>query len=357
MLTLYTGLRLTNRLEFLFDLESAGGAGLSNALGVAGFPNLDVVRNPTLGSAPYVARAMLHYTVPLSSETTEATQNPLSLATTVPRRRLEFRFGKMSTVDFFDLNSVGSDSHLQFMNWTVVNNGAYDYAADTRGYTYGFLTEFYDPGWALRFGEMLMPKVANGIELDWNVTRARAENIEFEFYPSLRKKHAGVVRLLSFINHANMGSYREAINGFLDGQDPAPDITAHRRQGRVKYGFGLNTEQELTRDLRAISKADGMMERTSRSPTQRSIEPRCSAAIIADVYGSVPRTRWAPPSSSTASQATTAVIWRSSGLGLPAGRRRTELRNRTHLRRLLYAPYLARRFVRSRCAANLESGL
>ena len=129
----------------LLDLESAGGAGLSNALGVAGFPNLDVVRNPTLSSTPYVARVMLHYTLPLSRETTEATQNPLSLATTVPRRRLEFRLGKISTVDFFDLNSVGSDSHLQFMNWTDVNNGAYDYAADTRGYTYGFLTEFYNP--------------------------------------------------------------------------------------------------------------------------------------------------------------------------------------------------------------------
>ena len=254
VLTLYTGLRLTSRLDFLFDLESAGGDGLSHALGVAGFPNVDVVRNPTLGSAPYVARVMLHYTLPLSRETTEATQNPLSLATTVPRRRLEFRLGKMSTVDFFDLNSVGSDSHLQFMNWTVVNNGAYDYAADTRGYTYGFLAEFYNPGWALRFGEMLMPKVANGIELDWNIARARAENIEFELYPSLRKKNPGVVRLLAFVNHANMGSYREAINAYLDGQDSVPDITAHRQQGRVKYGFGLNTEQQLTPDLRVFGR-------------------------------------------------------------------------------------------------------
>lgn len=211
-------------------------------------------RNPTLGSAPYVARVMLHYTLPLSRETTEATQNPLSLATTVPGRQLEFRLGKMSTADFFDVNSVGSDSHLQFMNWTVVNNGAYDYAADTRGYTYGLLAEFYNPGWALRFGEMLMPKVANGIELDWNIARAHAENIEFEFYPSLRRQRAGVVRLLSFVNHANMGSYREAINGFLGGQDPVPDVTAHRKQGRVKYGFGLNAEQELTQDLRVFGR-------------------------------------------------------------------------------------------------------
>ena len=144
--TLYSGFQITKKLEIIFDVESAGGAGLSNALGIAGFTNVDVVRNPTLGEKPYVSRVMLHYTIPLSTEMTEATRNPLALASTVPVRRLELRLGKMSTVDFFDLNSVGSDSHLQFMNWAVVNNGAYDYAADTRGYTYGFVAEVLRQG-------------------------------------------------------------------------------------------------------------------------------------------------------------------------------------------------------------------
>ena len=87
--TLYTGFQITQKLEILADIESAGGAGLSNALGIAGFTNVDVVRNPTLSEAPYVARVMLHYTIPLSKETTEATRNPLALASTVPVRRLE----------------------------------------------------------------------------------------------------------------------------------------------------------------------------------------------------------------------------------------------------------------------------
>src|SRR6202142_3570153 len=128
---------------------------------------------------------MLHYTVPLTKETTEATRNPLALAPTVPVRRLELRFGKLSTVDFFDLNSAGSDSHLQFMNWAVVNNGAYDYAADTRGYTYGLVAELYSQNWAARFGEMLMPTVANGIVLDWNIARSRGENFEAEYRTAL----------------------------------------------------------------------------------------------------------------------------------------------------------------------------
>jgi hypothetical protein len=252
--TLYTGFQISNRMEILFDLESAGGAGLSNALGVAGFTNVDVVRNPTLGEAPYVSRVMLHYTIPLSKETTEATRNPLSLASTVPVRRLEIRFGKMSTVDFFDLNSVGSDSHLQFMNWSLVNNGAYDYAADTRGYSYGLVMEYYAQSWAARFGEMLMPTVANGITLDWNLARARGENFEFESHPALLPKRGSTVRVLAFVNHANMGSYREAIDGYLSGKHSVPDVTLYRKQGRVKYGFGLNAEQELTRFIRAFGR-------------------------------------------------------------------------------------------------------
>jgi hypothetical protein len=254
VLTLYMGVRLLRNTEFLFDLEETGGNGIGEALGIAGFTNLDVVRNPTLSKVPYVARAMIHQTIPLSKEYAAAVRGPLGLAPGVPVRRLEFRIGKMSAVDFFDLNSVGSDSHYQFMNWVADNSGAYDYAADTRGYTYGFLTEYYDKGWALRFGEMLMPTVANGIKLDWDLARARAENYEFEFHPSLIHERATVVRFLSFVNHADMGSYREAIEDYLAGLTPLPDVIYTRRQDRIKYGFGFNAEQELTEDLRAYAR-------------------------------------------------------------------------------------------------------
>jgi high affinity Mn2+ porin len=283
--TLYTGCQITNRLEILADVESAGGAGLSSALGIAGFSNVDVVRNPTLGETPYVSRVMLHYTIPLSAETAEATRNPLALASIVPVRRLELRFGKMSTVDFFDLNSAGSDSHLQFMNWAAVNNGAYDYAADTRGYTYGFVAEYYAKTWAARFGEMLMPTVANGITLDWNIARARGENFEVEYHTALLPKRASVVRALAFVNHADMGSYREAIDGYLSGKDSVPDVTRYRQQGRVKYGFGLNAEQELAPSLRAFGRL-GWNDGTNESFAYTEIDR--TAEVGADLQGN----RW-----------------------------------------------------------------
>jgi len=252
--TLYTGVRLKNT-ELLFDVESAGGRGISDAFGLAGFTNLDVVRNPSLGSKPYIARIMVHQIVPLSHEEVESERTPLSLAPQLPKRRIEFRIGKMGTVDFFDLNAVGSDSHLQFTNWTIANNGAYDYAADTRGYTYGAVLEYQQPRFGVRFGEMLMPKVANGIDLDWNLHHSRAENLELEFRPTVLAKRKSAVRLLGYLNHANMGSYREAIQAFLAGKDPAPNIELHRHPGTEKHGFGLNLDQELSETWRAFFRA------------------------------------------------------------------------------------------------------
>ena len=252
--TLYTGVSLPDDFEFLVDVESAGGSGLSNALGLAGFTNLDVVRNPTLGEKPYIARIMLHKTIALSSESMEADRGPFQLASSLPVRRLEFRLGKMSLADFFDVNSVGSDSHLQFMNWVIDNNGAYDYAADTRGYTYAAYVEYQDRNWGVRFAEALMPTVANGLVLDWDLARARSENVEVEIRRSPIPKRQGIVRFLSFVNHANMGSYREAINQYLAAQTAVPDVTATREQGRVKYGFGINAEQELGGGVRAYGR-------------------------------------------------------------------------------------------------------
>src|SRR5882757_2423794 len=245
VLTLYTGLRLTNSAELLCDVQETGGHGIGEALGLAGFTNLDVVRNPTLSKAPYIARLMWHHVISLSSEDAPSSRTPFSLFSRLPLRRVEIRFGKFGLADFFDLNSYGTDSNLQFMNWTVDNNGAYDYAADTRGFTFAAMLEYHERRWAVRFAEALMPKVANGIHLDAEMSRARAENIEVELHGTVFRHREGVVRFLNFINHANMGSYREAVDNFLAGRTTVPDITAHPPRTTIKYGFGGNFEQSL----------------------------------------------------------------------------------------------------------------
>jgi high affinity Mn2+ porin len=282
--TLFLGAQLRNdpktNTDAIFDIESSGGRGISEALGLGGFTNLDVVRNPNLGSTPYIARVQLHQTIGFTNKLVDGTRTQFSLATQVPERRLEFHVGKMSLPDYLDINSIGSDSHLQFMNWTVDNDGAWDYAADTRGYTYAIVTEYDDKVWSARYALALMPTVANGIDLDWNLRRASGQNWEFELRKSLLGRllpanRQGVVRVLSFVNHAHMGLYRDANKAFLAGEGTRPVIADVAKFGAVKYGFGLNAEQELTENLRAFTRIgwnEGQHESFAYTEVDQTIE-------------------------------------------------------------------------------------
>ena len=253
VLTLYTGARLNNSTEILVDIEEAGGSALSAGFGLAGNTNLDIVRNPSLSKAPYVGRAMIHKVFAFSKDKIENQRNFLSLFEELPSRRLEIRFGKFSMPDFFDVNSVGSDTHFQFLNWTTDNNGAWDYAADTRGYTVGLVADYEDRNWGFRFAEALMPKVANGIDLVWKPWQVHGEYFEYELRHGVIPNKAGIVRLLAYTNSANMGIYRDQIIQAAE-EETTPDITAHPWHITRKYGFDINLQQNLTRYLTAFAR-------------------------------------------------------------------------------------------------------
>lgn len=251
--TLYTGLRIDPTTEAVLDFESAGGSGLSSVVGLAGLPNIDAVR--TLDVVPYIARLWYREVIPLSSDTVSVDRTPLSQLTRLPVRRLDIHVGKFDMVDFFDNNDVTGDSHLQFLNWTVVNDGAYDYAADVRGYTYGIILDFEDRFWGFRFGEALLPKRANGLNLQKNLQDAHSENYELELRPPLLADQPTVIRLLAFTNFANMGDYHEAIGQFLRGKTTTPEIDAHPQQVSLKYGFGINATHQFTESARGFIRA------------------------------------------------------------------------------------------------------
>jgi high affinity Mn2+ porin len=296
--TLYTALRRNRSIryntDFIFDLEAAEGRGLSQALGLAGFTNLDVVRNPNLGRVPYIARYQIHQVIGLSQKASDQQAGFFALAPSVPLRRVEFRIGKLTLPDFFDVNGPGGDSHLQFMNWTTDNNGAWDYAADTRGYTVGGMAEYDDRTWSLRYGIFAMPTVANGIDMDWAFSRAHGQNGEFELRHSFVRERKGVMRLLFYANRAHMGTYREAVQDFLNGSDRAiygvtvPTITLHEHFSALKYGLGYNTEQELTENLRVFGRF-GWNEGQHESFAYTEVDQTVEAG--GDYYG----TRWHRP--------------------------------------------------------------
>jgi high affinity Mn2+ porin len=149
--------------------------------------------------------------------------------------------------DFFDDNKYSHDPRTQFMGWGVMFNGAWDYPADVRGYTWGWVHEIHTHNWALRYASAAMPRVANGLRFDRRILVNRGDVFEVERRYELNK-HAGIVRVTPYVNHANAGNYADAIRqGELT--HAAPDVTATRRNGTIKYGVGLNMEQEIAKDL------------------------------------------------------------------------------------------------------------
>ena len=249
VMTIYGGYSFAKFAEVLVSAEEAGGLGLSSAVGIAAFTNLDAVRDATLTGTPYLARVFYHQVIPFSSKVTDGGRGPLSTFSQVPDHRLDLRAGKFAVTDFFDTNSVGGDSHLQFLNWAVDQNGAYDFTADSRGYTWGAMVEYQSPKWGARFAEGLMPGPHNGGPLVWNLHKANTSNVEFELHRGLLPKKEGIIRVLSYVNHANMGIYRDANEQYLESKVVRPDIDNHPFHVTTKYGFGINMEQAITPDV------------------------------------------------------------------------------------------------------------
>ena len=170
-------------------------------------------------------------------------------------------------------NSVGTDTHFQFLNWSVDNNGAWDYAADTRGYTVGVMADYEDRNWGFRFAEALMPKVANGIDLVWRPWQVHAENWEYELRHGVIPKKSGVVRLLAYMNYANMGVYRDANLQFKEGLVAVP--TSPTIPGTLPASMAsASTWNRICRvTSRRMRAGDGTTDEPSPLPTPRLIRP------------------------------------------------------------------------------------
>ena len=240
---LYLGAHILAHLDGYLDTEMARGSGISRASGLAGVTNGDVLRQGTadLGTGPYVARMFLRLTLPLGDVVDTVGRGTDQLAGPVARRRVEVAAGKMAASDLFDVNRYANSTRTQFLNWGLFQNTAWDFAADTRGYTNGIALSWIAPRAALRVGSFQMPRQANGNVFDSDLRRARGDNIELTLSAI---PGGGVVRLLAYQNHARMGDYTEAL-AFARAAGAVPDIVADDRPGRRKRGIGLNVEQPL----------------------------------------------------------------------------------------------------------------
>lgn len=266
--TLFTGVRLWEGAAVYVDPELAAGSGFSHTLGVAGFPNGEIYRVASSSPKLSLARLFFRQTFGLGGEKEHVEPDQQELAGDIDDHRITLTVGKFSLTDLFDDNAYSHNPRTQFLNWSLMDNGAWDYAADTRGYTWAVTLEYNQPRWALRGAMTMVPKEANQLEFDHHLSKAHGDNIEFEYRYAV-KDHPGKLRLFWFANHAHMGSYRETIDTPAFGMD----IT-RSRQYRVKYGGGINLEQELRADLGIFLRAgwnDGHTETWAFTEIDRTV--------------------------------------------------------------------------------------
>ena len=244
--TLFFGFRL-GHAQFYFNPEIAGGRGFSNVDGIANSPNGELPRVASATPKPYIARAYVTYDFGFGDGQEKTASDENQLAGSRPMTRYSITVGRFTLTDFFDNNRYTHDPRTQFMAWGAMYNGAWDYPADTRGYTWGWVHEFHAKSWSLRYGSAAEPRVANGLRFDRRLFRDRGDNFEVEKRRGFHG-HPGAVRLVGFALHTDSGSYAEALQLSQQTGD-RPDVTLTRRPGTLKYGFGVSADQELTRDV------------------------------------------------------------------------------------------------------------
>ncbi len=248
-LTVFLGRRLWPGGEIYYNPEMTQGTGLSGTLGLAGFPNGEATRAGSENPEYNTARLFLRQTFGLggSAETTESGAN--QLAGPQDPERLTLTLGKLSATDLFDDNAYSHDPRTQLLNWALMDNGAWDYPADAKGYTGGFTADLRLARRSLRWGIFMEPAEANGRPLDPHLSKGFGQAFEWEERYSAAGR-PGVLRVLAYWNQAHMGSYAEALR--QAGPNP-PDVTLSRRY-RSKAGAGLNWEQQLAGGLGAFAR-------------------------------------------------------------------------------------------------------
>jgi len=279
-LTGYFGFRPWEGAELFTNLEITQGMPFTEGLiGLGSFYNGEITR--AAGNTPkiYRQRLFLRQTWNLEGDTQKIDSDINWMAGTVGKNRVVLTFGNFATLDVFDKNAYSNDPRRQFMNWGHMNNVAFDYAADARGFGWGFATEWYQDNWVLRFGRMTGPKAPNEMETDFNIFRHYGDQIEIEHDHEIAGQ-PGAVRIIAYRNKAGLASFRDAIN-YGDSVGWTPDskngmeyILNVRNGDKFKRGIGINLEQALSENVGVFFKAmwsDGKTETYAFAEVDRSI--------------------------------------------------------------------------------------
>lgn len=240
--TMYLGARLWKGAAIYINPELAGGSGLSGASGMGGSTNGETFRVGNPSPTLYLARAYFTQTFALGNSTTEMAADAANqVAVRTPADYIRLIAGKLSLADLFDNNRYSNSPRSQMINWALMNNGAWDFAANVRGYTYVLGAMMQQKSMSYRLAFAALPTSANGSELETDFSKSLSVNAEVARSFRIRNRAANL-RLLGYYNRAPMGSYATAMSS-----NPAnPDVTATRKEGNGKLGLGINGDYELS---------------------------------------------------------------------------------------------------------------
>jgi high affinity Mn2+ porin len=249
--TLYLGARLWSGAEAWLNGELDQGHGLDDTLGAAGFPSGEAYKVGK--NQPYVRlqRAFLRQTFNLQDDSQEVEAAANQLRSSHSDDRVVLTLGKLSVVDIFDTNRYAHDSRGDFLNWTVIDTGSFDYAADAWGYSAGAAIEWYTQAWTVRGGLFDLSDVPNSVHLEPGFDEYQLD-LELEHRHEIAGR-SGRVLLTAFQSRGRMGLLDEAIAAAANTGAPV-DIAAVRRY-RSRGGLSLNMEQELAADLGVFIRA------------------------------------------------------------------------------------------------------
>ncbi len=262
--TAHWGTRIWQGGELYFNPELASGIPFStNLVGLGGFTNGEITRAAGSTPKPYVQRLFVRQTWNQGGGSEKIDADFNQMAGTVDKNRFVLTVGNFSTLDVFDDNTYAKDPRTQFMNWGNWTYAAFDYAADARGFGWGFAGELYQDDWVFRFGRMTGPSVPNGLPVDFAIGKHYGDQAEVEHAHDLNGQ-PGKIRVLAFRNKAVLASFNDA-TAYLRA-NPGTDQQAIfnvRSDEKIKYGLGVNLEQSINKDvgffLRAM-KTDGRTE-------------------------------------------------------------------------------------------------
>jgi high affinity Mn2+ porin len=256
-LTFFLGLHLSEDTALYINPEVDQGFGISNTLGIAGYSSGSAYK---VGSvAPYgrIPRIFLRHMINLGGDLESIEEGPNQFAIDITHDNLTLSVGKFGVVDIFDTNRFAHDPRADFLNWSILDMGAFDYAADSWGYTYGLAAELTLSNWTFRTGLFDLSSVPNSEILDSSFK-------QFEWVNEVERRYKvgqqeGSVKLLAYVNKAHMGSYVDAVNFALKGStNAACPVTSAAADGSVaastscvrtytsQGGLGLNLQHKLS---------------------------------------------------------------------------------------------------------------